>query len=672
MSAFDIASAGLKSQQSAIEVTSNNVANSSTVGYKSSEYNFVDQYFKAVQAGGTSGVATFGAQTVNTQGAIVSASSPLDLAIQGDGMFRLASMPGSGASEGDKYFSRNGQFSVDKSGYIVNANGLYLTGYQANSALSGVTPTIGALQLPPAVLTPVASTKATLNANLDMRAAAPMQVTNGVITSTPNIFNANDPKTYNSSTTVSVYDSNGLSHVVNLFFKKVSTVSAPDPRSTTTPQGTATAAQYEVYLQADGVQLTRTLGDNVGMAALGDAATAAGVAAQALRDAVINTAANSASASSDYNQAVLQLSSDQTKAASQLVSLSQVSLTNTAGDAISATTSTVVTNAVAVVAAKAAVVTATAAKSAADKAVNASLSTFATAALAAASDTYIALQAVQTAAVTALSTAKTTVDTAQTALDDSITAGLAGTNSADVTANAILVAYSGLKDAVRDDLTALTASSLAQSSATAVALAAMNANSAAVAKTRIGTLQFVDGQLTGSLTKALDGGPAVPAVYSVKLSDSKGSSLCDVAIDLSAMSAFGSAFLVTNSAANGYAAGNLSTVAVDESGVMTGQYTNGKTMTAGQLVLAQFNSQTNLGQASQNVFSETFASGAPVLGTATAGSFGSIKSSSLENSNIDMASELVALMVQQRNYQANSQSIKAADTLLTTAIQMGR
>jgi flagellar hook protein FlgE len=61
-----------------------------------------------------------------------------------------------------------------------------------------------------------------------------------------------------------------------------------------------------------------------------------------------------------------------------------------------------------------------------------------------------------------------------------------------------------------------------------------------------------------------------------------------------------------------------------------------------------------------------------VLGTATAGSFGSIKASSLENSNIDMASELVALMVQQRNYQANSQSIKAADTLLTTAIQMGR
>jgi len=368
----------------------------------------------------------------------------------------------------------------------------------------------------------------------------------------------------------------------------------------------------------------------------------------------------------------LQLSSDRTSLGTQVTTLAAISLTNSAGDAISSTTSTVVTNAVAVDAAKAAVVTAAAAKVAADSAVTASLATFASATLAAASDTYIALQAVQTTAIETLATAKTTLTTAQTTLDDSIVAGLAGTDSDDTTANAALVAYSATKDSVDADVIALATALTAQTTADAVALAALTANSVAVAKTKIGTLQFIDGQLTGALVKATDGGPLVPAVYTVKLSDSKGSGLCDVEIDLSSMTAFGSAFLVTNSAANGYAAGNLTAVSVDEMGVMTGQYTNGKTMTAGQLVLAQFNSQTNLGQASQNVFSETFASGTPVLGTATAGSFGSIKASSLENSNIDMASELVALMVQQRNYQANSQSIKAADTLLTTAIQMGR
>jgi len=607
MSAFDIASAGLKAQQSAIEVTSNNVANSSTVGYKASEYNFVDQYFKAVQAGGTSGVATFGAQTVNNQGAIVAASSPLDLAIQGDGMFRLSSLPGAGT--GDQYYSRNGQFSVDKEGYVVNANGLYLTGYQANTALTGVTSTVGAMQLPPAVLTPVASTEATLKANLDMRAAAPMQVTNGVITSSPNVFNANDPKTYNSSTTVSVYDSNGLSHVVNLFFKKISSVAASDPRSTTTPKATATAAQYEVYMQADGAQLTRTVGSNVGMATLGDLATAAQAVAQELLDLSINTAAASASATSDYDQAVLQLSSDRTSLGTQVTTLAAISLTNSAGDAISSTTSTVVTNAVAVDAAKAAVVTAAAAKVAADSAVTASLATFASATLAAASATYIALQAVQTTAIETLATAKTTLTTAQTTLDDSIAAGLAGTDSDDTTANAALVAYSATKDSVDADVIALATALTAQTTADAVALAALTANSVAVAKTKIGTLQFIDGQLTGALVKATDGGPLVPAVYTVKLSDSKGSGLCDVEIDLSSMTAFGSAFLVTNSAANGYAAGNLTAVSVDEMGVMTGQYTNGKTMTAGQLVLAQFNSQTNLGQASQNVFFRDFCFG---------------------------------------------------------------
>jgi len=79
-----------------------------------------------------------------------------------------------------------------------------------------------------------------------------------------------------------------------------------------------------------------------------------------------------------------------------------------------------------------------------------------------------------------------------------------------------------------------------------------------------------------------------------------------------------------------------------------------------------------LSAAAGTVFNATSASGDPVLGTATSGSFGAVRSSSLEQSTVDMAAELVNLMILQRNYQASSQSLQAANTLLTTAINMGR
>ena len=92
MSLFDISYAGLKSQSAAIQITSNNVANASTTAYKARESLFVDQYFKAVQSGGSSGVQEFGTKRVDIQGSMKASTSALDLGIQGQGMFRMASM----------------------------------------------------------------------------------------------------------------------------------------------------------------------------------------------------------------------------------------------------------------------------------------------------------------------------------------------------------------------------------------------------------------------------------------------------------------------------------------------------------------------------------------------------------------------------------------------------
>ena len=188
-----------------------------------------------------------------------------------------------------------------------------------------------------------------------------------------------------------------------------------------------------------------------------------------------------------------------------------------------------------------------------------------------------------------------------------------------------------------------------------------------------GTLQFVDGRLVGSLAKvAGTEQPAAPAIYNVDLADDNGVSLFSVALDLSDMTAFGDGFLVTKNGADGFAPGDLADLSVDETGQLTGQYSNGMFLVAGQVVLAGFNSDAGLDAVSGNVFTESYASGSPVLGTGTAGSFGVVRSNSLEQSTTDMAAELVNLMIQQRNYQANSQGLQAANTLLTTAINMGR
>ncbi|NDG42142.1 MAG: flagellar hook-basal body complex protein, partial [Betaproteobacteria bacterium] len=203
--------------------------------------------------------------------------------------------------------------------------------------------------------------------------------------------------------------------------------------------------------------------------------------------------------------------------------------------------------------------------------------------------------------------------------------------------------------------------------------AAFKANADAVAKNCIGTLQFVDGQLLGSLTKDYTGkAPSVPTIYTAQLSDAQNLPLYGVKFDLSSMTSFGSADIVREASANGYAPGSLTGVNVDSAGLITGQYSNGKTLVGGQLVMAAFASTDGLQPISGTVFSETFASGAAVLGVGTTASFGAIRSSNLEQSNIDMAAELVNLMIEQRNYQANSQGVSAANTVMTTAINMGR
>jgi flagellar hook protein FlgE len=684
MSIFDTSRRGLAVQAEAIKVTSNNVSNASTVGYKTRESLFVDQYFKAVQSAGTSGTADFGTKRVDQQGALQASSSALDLAVQGQGMFRLASLPaGDTASH---YYSRNGLFSADKDGFIVNANGLFLTGYQPNANLTGVTGTLGGLKLPPASVAPVASTQGRVDANLDVRQAIPRLVVAGVITDVPKTFSADDASTFSSSTTVTAYDTKGLTHQVTVFLKKVDPTVVNDPRSLATPAAQATASQYEVYMMANGVLLTRAAAGMVGTGMLGPLAETAAAQARAVAEASRVASANAEAKAGSYRAAVAD---EAGAAAARTAALTQLAAVAPSAALIAASpeAAALVTAATALLTANTDLTNATArkgvletAKAAADAALagESPLNTVRFEALtAAAAAAQTALQAYESGSYSAATTNQVSKSEA---FDDALVLAL----DSDAVARRSLIPASAAAHIAIEGYRAAVSSVAARGEATEAALTAKQdaetaatsadlANKMQVAANRIGTLQFVDGQLVGSLTRnSVTGAPSLRSVFRAEMADSSGNPLFDLALDFSDITAYASAFQVREATADGYAPGALKGVSVDEMGFITGQYTNGKSLVAGQLVLATFDSEAGLDAASQSVFTESFASGKPVLGTGTTGSFGAIRSAMLEQSNIDMAGELVQLMIHQRNYQANSQGIRAADTVMTTAINLSR
>jgi flagellar hook protein FlgE len=198
---------GLNAAAQNLNVIGNNVANSSTVGFKQSEAQFADVYANSLTgAGGASvGIGVKVAQVAQqfTQGNITATNNPLDIAINGGGFFRMD-------NNGAATYQRNGQFQLDSNGFIVNSSGDKLTGYMANASgvLSSGAPS--PLSINTSDLAPNVSSKVNAVLNLDSTSALPA--------TTP--FNLNDPTTFNSSTAVSVYDSLGNSHTLQSYYVK--------------------------------------------------------------------------------------------------------------------------------------------------------------------------------------------------------------------------------------------------------------------------------------------------------------------------------------------------------------------------------------------------------------------------------------------------------------------
>jgi len=123
---------------------------------------------------------------------------------------------------------------------------------------------------------------------------------------------------------------------------------------------------------------------------------------------------------------------------------------------------------------------------------------------------------------------------------------------------------------------------------------------------------------------------------------------------------------------DGYTAGFLQNISVDRDGVITGKYSNGQVLELYAVTLATFNNNYALYREGGNLFSETRSSGPPITGLANTGGKGSIASNSLEQSNVDLATEFVKMITTEKGFQANSKTITTVDGMLSTLIQLKR
>jgi len=223
---FEQGLSGLNAASENLDVIGNNVANAGTVGFKQSVAQFADMYASTLAGSGAApgiGVRVADVAQQFAQGNITTTNNSLDMAINGNGFFRMD-------NNGSISYSRNGQFQMNNLGYIVDNQGNKLTGFLPNALGAIVSTTPVDIQIPTTGLQPTATTSVLAGVNLNSTSTVPTTVP----------FNPTDSTSYTSSTSTTIYDSLGGSHTASLYFVKTA------------------ANAWQTYLTVDGLPAAGT------------------------------------------------------------------------------------------------------------------------------------------------------------------------------------------------------------------------------------------------------------------------------------------------------------------------------------------------------------------------------------------------------------------------------
>ena len=758
MSNYTIALSGLQNTSLAIDTTSNNIANANTIGYKAGEYVFADQFVKAINPADTArvgmGTQSLGVRRAMLQGTITNSANPLDLAISGKGMFRLLQGSGNGAVDPSAvYYTRNGQFGVDKQGYIVNENGMYLTGYQPSLDGDSVTDDYisggvdkkgnqkrGRLLMPESNLPGNETTTSHISAMLNSTSTA--------FTSTANVSFDPTQSTFNNKTTQSIFDNEGNSHTLEVYYRRVSDSNL-----------TITASANGYSYSPSKASSPNTLGSTLvninpnSVLRMDTPSNASGQSSVASTSTTITLTSAAASAATPVNVTGMRVFVNGVDSGATVNSGgASTSLTTTSavvvpsGAAVTFYAPRHSTTAAAIVSASATITTAEAPPAACvgdrifvngvdtGKTVNALATTTVTASgtlsiasgalltffkpnldmtLIAPNGTEITMQGFgnkkqtgQNFTATAVLTNATAITTSSAATGVSVGDRIfvkgvdTGRTVTAVSGSSVTASTGGITTTALTDLITFSPTEPLTTTMAKVEVyasidgrffdyndATTTSNRALTPQTpgvlgykEVSELCFIGGKnIDALITDNLSGNPVFSTVSKLSTrvtNQAGGSSDLVFDLDLTDTSLQAGAFQITHSTQNGEPLARLTNVTVDNEGRIVGVYGSGKLQYVGQLALVHFDAAEGLIPVGKNAFAASVMSGTEhsaegvLVGRAGTGVFGEVKGQALESSTVDLANELVRLMVLQRSYSANSQSMKAFDQTLRDTLQM--
>lgn len=722
---YAISLSGLQNTARAIDTVSNNIANANTVGYKAGEYVFADQFLKAVNpvdfARVGMGSQTLGVRRPNVQGTIVNSANPLDLAISGKGMFRLIAgtptnstnyppMPGSSSTNRPAvdpaavYYTRNGQFGVDKDGYIVNENGMYLTGYQPTGDGTGITDSFllnyGLLKMPPANLPGRETSYSKISANLDSSGSA--------FTKTSGVEFDPTQNTFNNKTTQTIFDYEGNRRTLEVYYRRVTdsyvTINwdGSDQTLTMSPSAgsvpTTPGADPLVTINKFSVMRVDTQASYINAAAAATSTTALvldgdvpvdipGIigASNSLvgyrvfvngRDSGASVAVGGHVAGSE--NVTLSAGIDIPKGASiafyppYLIG-NQVNAP--AGVLAGATTFNFDTGPARGVGD---LVGYRVFAAGVDTGVNVIQNTATAVTLNRPLDAAIADNAALEFRP-ALDFTLITPDGTEITVNGSTNNVTAGTDWKFIATASNVEVYASIDGRFYDKEDS--AGDFGQERSNRAGTLDRDVEGV-LGYNPVSRLTFLGGTNIDTLVKdPMSGNPLFTTVTRLSAQvQGVGTGITDLVydLDLTDTTLLPGAFQITSSIQDGEPLSRLSNVTIDNSGRIVGVYGSGKQIYVGQVVLADFTAFEELIPVGKNAFAPSAASGTEasaygvVLGRAGTGPFGEIKSQALESSNVDLANELVRLMIMQRSYSANSQGLRAVDSTLRDMLDIMR
>ena len=632
--AFNTGLSGLRAASVDLDVTGNNIANASTVGFKSSRVQFGDLYSSGFLSAGSNsvgdGVRVQDVRQGFGQGNISFTDNALDMAIDGDGFFILN-------NGGETRYSRAGQFGVDKDGFVVNNQNMRVQGYEADDDgnLSGVR---GDLRIDTDNLAPRRTTQIDFDLNLDSRQSVlerQVNILGDVTVPAAGFAGETLTLTYEDGSTRDIVipapnpDPISAPDVVSLLDQEDGVGASAQTILNMTGQAPPldnafiTAGGFSFEVQVDGVAVPV---DTSGVTDL-----------DSLADAINNSSANSVTASVDDATGELRLIDN----SGNPLAASYTNNATTVNQPEELATIRITTD-----------------RDVADLTSDDAASAFATAWGARAPQVTNQFNPLDQ---------KTYNYATSTKIYDSLG------NSHEMTQ------YFVKNPAPGNGVGASQWSIYVQIDGEFVG--GTDSTPFVARFNEDGQLQSINGDQAGEMVigdwvpkdengdpNGADGPPPPGTVIETPIPDPPTSSA--FVIGLSETTQYGTASGVNDQNQNGYTTGRLAGLDVSSEGVLFARYTNGQSQALGQVALAAFSNTDGLTPVGDTTWVETFESGQPVIGQPETGTLGSIEASQVEESNVDLSEELVNLIIAQRNYQANAKTIETSDAVTQTIINL--